>query len=191
MLPTDGRTLIATRLWQGGELPFMELCSLWRHGLLHVLQGQVTGLREGQPFVLRYSVECDAAWCTRAVRLELDTPPQLRELHITVDTAQRWTVNGQHRPELDGLFDVDIQVSPSTNTLPFRRLRMAPGTAYAVNAAWVKVPGLEMEPIPQHYACIDKRHLHYRSGTFSAEIELDDLGLVERYGMFWRRMPSG
>jgi hypothetical protein len=191
MRPAGDPSLISARLWKGGELPFMELFSLWQHGGGHVLQGQVTGLREDRPFALRYRVRCDEAWCTREVWLELDTPPQVRELRITVNRSQQWTVNGTHHPGLDGLFDVDIQASPSTNTLPFRRLCMTPGGSYVVTAAWIKVPGLEIEPIPQQYTCADAHHLHYRSGGFTAEIEVDALGLVERYGNFWQRIGPG
>ena len=137
---------------------------------------------------MRYRVECDQDWCTRAVWLELDTPPQVRELNIEVNAARQWIVNGAHRRELDGLIDVDIQASPSTNTLPIRRLHMEAGRSYAVNAAWIQVPSLDIAPIPQEYTRLDARRLRFRSGDFKSELEVDEHGVVERYGKFWHRI---
>jgi uncharacterized protein len=153
----------------------------------HILEGQVTGFKD-EPFALRYRIGCDEAWRTREVWAELNTPPRTQELHITVNDAQQWSVNGEHRVELDGLFDIDIQVTPSSNMLPIRRLNMAAGTTHEVTAAWVQVPSLQITPLPQQYTRMDATHLHYRSGTFTAELEVDEHGMVESYGRFWRRV---
>jgi hypothetical protein len=188
MRSTTDAHMISTRVWSGGKLPLMELCTLWRVASGHILQGHVTGVQEHTPFTLHYRVECDEAWRTRRVSVELDTPPRVHELHLVVDDAQRWSVNGEHHARLDGLLDVDIQVSPSTNTLPIRRLDMMPGREYPVTAAWVKVPSLMVEPLSQEYARIDARHLRYRSANFKAELEVDEHGMVERYADLWRRI---
>jgi uncharacterized protein len=185
----EERKHISTRLWHGGELKLMELSTLWLGKNGPILQGQVTGHKD-MPFALHYRVECDEAWRTRSVRVELDTPPRTQELRITVNDAQQWFVNGEHRKDLDGLIDVDIQVTPSTNTLPIRRLQVEAGKTYEVTSAWVQIPSLLITPLPQQYACVDAAHLHYRSGTFTAGLEVDEHGLVESYGRFWRRVDA-
>jgi uncharacterized protein len=95
---------------------------------------------------------------------------------------------GAHAPYGWSLIDVDIQVTPSTNTLPIRRMEMVPGKTYGTTSAWIKVPSLQITPLPQQYTPADARHLHYSSGSFTAELEVDQLGLIERYGTFWRRV---
>jgi uncharacterized protein len=187
MQPEVRGTLLSTRVWSGGELPLMELTSLWTTSHGPVLTGQVTGVQE-LPFTARYRVECDAAWYTRSVWISLECPPVVRELHIAVSLAQEWTVNGERDTGLDGLFDVDIQVTPSTNTLPIRRLGMASGKRYDVTPAWVQVPSLVIAPLLQQYICVDKHHLRYGAGDFRADLEVDEHGLIERYGNFWRRL---
>jgi uncharacterized protein len=180
-------TIISTRVWHGGELTLMELSTL-RLGMNgHILEGHVTGFKD-EAFALRYRVECDEAWRTRTVWVELNTPLRTREVQITVNEAQQWTVNGERRADLDGLIDVDIQATPSTNTLPIRRLQMAAGRTYDTTAAWIQIPSLQITHLPQQYTCVDAHHLHYSSGSFHAELEVDEHGLVERYGKFWRRV---
>jgi hypothetical protein len=81
---------------------------------------------------------------------------------------------------------VDLEWSPSTNTLPIRRLRLAPGDRATVSAAWVHFPSLELERLDQSYERIAQYRYRYRSGRFVAEIEVDDESLVLRYGESWK-----
>ncbi len=91
-----------------------------------------------------------------------------------------------------GCLDVDLSVTPATNTLPIRRLALAEGAAAAVTAAWVRFPALTVEPLPQRYTRLGGGRYRYESDTgFVTEIESDDLGLVTRYGGGWERAAEG
>ena len=46
-----------------------------------------------------------------------------------------------------GCPDVDLAVTPATSTLPVRRLDLGIGNREAVTAAWIKFPGLELQPL--------------------------------------------
>ena len=41
---------------------------------------------------------------------------------VASDGAGHWRVDERERPDLEGCLDVDIQITPFTNTLPIRRL---------------------------------------------------------------------
>jgi hypothetical protein len=81
---------------------------------------------------------------------------------------------------------VDLGCSPSTNTLPIRRLRLAPGKAATIKAAWVRFPELVVVKAAQTYARLDEFTWRYASGTFDAELTVDEDGLVVAYAD-WRR----
>lgn len=91
--------------------------------------------------------------------------------------------------ELDGTKDVDLGFTPATNTLPVRRLSLEAGATASVTAAWVKFPDLTMEVLPQRYTRLNAVHYRYESagGTFVAELEMDELGIVVQYGNWWKR----
>jgi len=180
--------LVETVLWDGGELPFRELGTLWRTEGGWALRGSVVGSLRGVAFHARYDVGCGEDWKTRRVFVELSTPPDRHEVLIEVDEALRWRVDGGARPELAGLADVDVQLTPSTNTLPIRRLALPVGGEAEVEAAWVTFPRLEVRRLPQRYRRIGEKLWLYGSGDFRAELEVDEHGLVERYGSFWRRL---
>jgi hypothetical protein len=76
--------------------------------------------------------------------------------------------------------------SPVTNTLPIRWARAETGVIVKVIAAWVKFPSLKVSPLEQSYERVEKRRYLYRSGGgFESEIEVDEFGLVKRYGSYW------
>jgi hypothetical protein len=183
-------TLIETVVWDGGELALRELATLWRTDAGWALRGSLVGVLEGVPFSARYHVACNASWETRRAQVELLTPPEVHETVLEVDGGRRWTVDGRERPDLRGLVDVDVQLTPATNTLPIRRLALAVGEEAGVEAVWVRFPRLEVSRLPQRYRRTGERSYLYASRDFRADLEVDEHGVVRRYGSFWRTLDG-
>jgi uncharacterized protein len=96
-------------------------------------------------------------------------------------------------PAVAGCLDVDLAFTPATNILPLRRLSLAVGESREMTAAWVRFPDLSVEPLAQRYTRLDERRVRYesRDGSFTAELEVDELGLVVRYKPLWERVAAG
>jgi uncharacterized protein len=60
-----------------------------------------------------------------------------------------------------------------------------------VRAAWLRFPSFELLPLDQEYRRDDERRYVYESagGRFRAVLEVDDAGLVTRYGDYWIAEP--
>ena len=108
-----------------------------------------------------------------------------QHLHLEVDDEQRWWRNGQEVGTFRDLVDVDLGVTPATNTLSIRRLGLVSGESREVTAVWVKFPELILERLPQRYTRLSERHYRYESEDFIAEIETDEVGLVKHYSDGW------
>lgn len=129
------------------------------------------------------TVEVDRDWRTR--RAEVETAGHRRLL--TADARGTWWVDGTAAPHLTGTLDVDVEATPLTNTLPIRRL-LATGLEQAeLTAAWVRVPGEGVEPLPQRYERTGPDRWRYASASSSAELTVDEHGLVATYGDLWQR----
>jgi uncharacterized protein len=106
--------------------------------------------------------------------------------------AGRWFADGRELAWARGLVDVDLGVTPSTNSLPIRRLRLSVGASAELTAVWVQFPGLEVRPLAQRYTRLDRTTYRYQSLVggkvrFSARIRVDRQGRVARYaGLFDR-----
>jgi hypothetical protein len=150
------------------------------------LVGTVLGADGGLPVRIEYRVFADAAGATTAVHVRDFRGFGQRQLTLARDGKGNWTVNGVRDRTLKGCVDVDLGCSPSTNTLPIRRLRLGVGGANTIQAAWVRFPDLTVEKSAQTYARLDDFTYRYTSGTFEAELVVDDDGVVAQYGP-WER----
>jgi uncharacterized protein len=145
---------------------------------------------EDAGYAARYRIECDAGWRCRA--LEVEIIGVARRLRLRSDGHGRWTDDHDTPlPALDAAVDVDLPITPFTNTLPIRRLTLAAGASAEIDVVYVRTPALSVELDRQRYICIEPlRRYRYEAvdGSFSADLEVDDAGLVLTYpGLFRRR----
>jgi hypothetical protein len=168
-------------------------------GLQHVVLSQradaivaeaVCIVAEEGRFAARFRIECDTGW--RCRRLDVDIVDAARSLRLRADGRGRWTdADGKRLPALDGAIDVDLPITPFTNTLPIRRLGLAAGASAEIAVVYVRAPELSVEVDHQRYTCIEPlRRYRYDAvdGSFTAEIDVDADGLVVTYpGLFRRR----
>jgi len=141
-------------------------------------------------FAARYRIVCDAAWRTR--RLEVAVIGAERGLTLAGDGLGRWTdAAGAAMPGLNGALDVDLTLTPFTNTLPIRRLRLDAGRSADILVAYVRAPELTVEIERQRYTCLERgRRYRFESadGEFTCELEVDERGLVVVYPDLFRRV---
>jgi uncharacterized protein len=176
-------------LWQGLITPSMERFIVGASNVGFALSGLILQAHQETPYVVRYAIEVDAAWRTRKVEVELEDGGE-RRLSLTVDGEGNWSGEGQRLGQVAGCIDVDLEWSPSTNTLPIRRLGLATGDTKTVAAAWVRFPSLEVQRIEQSYERLADRRYRYRSGRFTADLAVDEDGMILQYGLNWEAVAS-
>jgi uncharacterized protein len=168
------------------EIEADEFCTLSvRPGGLSMV-GTVLGAEGGQPIRTEYRVLADARGMTTGAHVRQLVGFEQRSIALLRDEKGNWTVDGKRQSALRSCTDVDLGCSPSTNTLPIRRLRLAVGASKTIAAAWIRFPQLEVVKAAQKYTRLDESTYRYASGTFEAELTVDDEGLVMAYGP-WRR----
>jgi len=165
----------------------LERCALVETRAGARLAGTVLTGETGAPLELRYAVDVDSGWRTRRAEVRITDGASLS---LESDGRGHWSIDGRRLPELDGCTDVDLEFTPATNALPVRRLRLAEGQSADLRAAWVRFPGLSVEPNEQRYQRLEGAGYRYLSGGFSADLEVADDGLVIRYGELWETVAG-
>jgi hypothetical protein len=165
-----------------------EQAELWRDGGGWTLHGIVKGFAD-EPIRVEYSVHCSDDWETRAVSVHELRQESEQSLELTAHRGT-WRLNGEPVPEVQGCIDVDLMVTPSTNTLPIRRLGLEVGQSVDVSAAWVRFPGLDIVRANQRYTRLSEMQYRYENGTFQADLDVDDESLVTTYPGIWERMEN-
>lgn len=184
---------VRTRLWQWERGAGLERFELRRAEDGWLLRGTIVAGSGGGSAEVRYEVTCDGGWRTRRAEVAVRDDAGARAIEIVASGAGWWS-NGREVELVRGCVDIDLGWSPSTNTLPIRRLGLAVGSASGpIVAAWVRFPELTLEPLAQEYRRLSERSYRYTSngGAFAADLEVDDEGLVIDYPGAWRRVVAG
>ena len=148
-------------------------------------EGEVT--MDGPPaWQASYRILFDDSWATVRVEASVRDAGGTRILAIRRERSGLWFDGDREIESCRGALDVDLGLTPSTNTSAIRRLALAVGAHADLTAAWVRFPELTVEPLPQRYTRLGDRAYLYESlregvVVFRAHLDLDATGLVERY----------
>lgn len=191
--PVEGVAMsMQTVLWKSDDALSLDYCQVSVAKDLSVLEGTAVLVLDELPARITYRVECDQEWRTKAVAIQQDRAGETRQLNLVVSDTQLWHIEGEALPFATGFYDVDLEITPATNTLPLRRLQLGVGESRLVEAVWVRFPSLTVEALQQRYTRIDPRRYHYEglSTGFETQLEVDDFGLVTNYHSGWQQLAS-
>jgi hypothetical protein len=156
--------LIRQVMWTAWEDPGLGHLRLAVRDSGVIADGIALGLADGRPFRLAYG---EGNWATS---------------------------DGRAVAYLEGCGYVDISETPYTNTLPIRRLCLAPGESADVSVAYIDGYELQPWPEPQRYTRLeeDDGGGMYRfvslDGGFTADLRVDSDGLVVDYPRLFKRV---
>jgi hypothetical protein len=152
-----------------------------------LLSGHAAAVEDGRAYAVRYEIEVDERWHTLRARAWGWSDDGAHEATIASDGAGHWLVDGEARPDLDGIYDVDVESSACTNTLPVHRQELAVGEAADAPAVYVRWPDLRVERLEQRYRRVpdDRGRLRYdyespRFG-YAGRLTFDTHGLIVDY----------
>lgn len=179
--------------WTRVDVPGHESADQLRTANGWQLKGEAMFEHDGKPCRLTYDIRCDAEWRTESATVSGNVGAQPVDVEVLRNHAGEWAVNGSKVWEVTGSDDVDLNFSPSTNTLPIRRLNLAVGESATVNAAWLRFPGFSLEPLEQTYTRTAEQTFTYESagGKFRRELTVNAAGFVIDYPGFWTARKEG
>ena len=162
-----------------------------------------------EPYRVDYRLEAPDAYVTRELELTAMAQSWRRRLVLSHDGSGGWNAEVEddgeipggawdgELPDLSAAKDIDIMNSPLTNTMPILREGFQREGTKDFVMAFVVMPTLRVEASPQHY-----EHLREREGgslvryvaldsDFTADLEVDEEGLLEFYPRLARRVEAG
>lgn len=162
------------------------------------VEGTTTAVEAGEPWAVSYVIDLDARWRTRRAVVSGRAQGGHAERVVEANGRGHWTVDGRHRPDLDGCLDVDLESSAFTNAFPVHNMALVPGDAADAPAAYVRALDLTVERLEQRYVRLDPGRVpadpahaaatpgeryHYTARAFDVRCELayDASGLVLDY----------
>ena len=146
------------RRWRRLDLPALEDFEE-DGGIFH---GRID-VQEATPWSVEYRITFDERWVTLSAEASVVAAAGVRQLAVRREPSGRWLTAGRELVACRGALDVDLGVTPSTNTSAIRRLGLAVGASAELTAAWVRFPELSVEPLPQRYTRLGEHTLDRKS----------------------------
>ena len=99
------------------------------------------------------------------------------------DGKGNWTKNGNPVKEFEGCIDIDIPLTPFTNTLPINRIKLAVNKNQRIKVLFLDILNHQIKSVQQHYTRLSQAEYKYENvpNDFEATIIVDELGLVVDY----------
>ena len=151
-------------------------------------KGLIIGEADGQAVHIEYEVQIDEQWQVSQAIVKKNGMPFL---NISRKNDGRWFDHqGQHLSRFDDCIDIDLSLTPFTNTLPIKRLGLQKHQSADINVVYIDLVGEDLYPAPQRYTRMGEHHYHFKTldYEFHADLVTDDEGWVVYYSGLWERV---
>jgi hypothetical protein len=131
----------------------------------------------------------DSDWCV--VEVKASVAGLAEAVHLRRTRTGDWLDEKDTvLPELHGALDVDLSITPLTNTIPIRRLGLRLGDSAEITAVYIAFPELAVSADRQRYTrvAVDRYRYEAVDSDFAREITVDEHGLVVSYPGLFRRI---
>jgi hypothetical protein len=182
--------------WQRWDEPGVEHVQVHEAPDAVTAHGTFIGVADRHLLDLHYTIYTDSAYVFTALELQL-TYPDRQILHLSRTQDVGWesglTVD---RAALADCVEIDLSISPFTNTLPIRRLALAVGETAELTVAYIALPSLHVRPERQRYSLLRREgddsiyRFEHLATEYSVEITVDAAGLVLNYPGLFRRVEA-
>ncbi len=158
-----------------------------------IVESVVLGVSKELPYRIWYSITCDKKWTVREVTIK-SIEMNCKEIKLISDGNGNWSIDTTVAENLEGCVDIDISVTPFTNTIPIRRLNLEKGELHKINVIYIDAISFMIKPVTQCYTYLsEKNNVHkylYEnlSSGFTSEIYVDDSGIVIEYPELYKRI---
>ena len=177
----------ANILWRRVDTQGHDACRLRQFETGWSLNGATAFVEDGETGAFQYEVQHDADWQTRSATIAGWVGSQEVHIQIACRPAGSWLMNASPVGDVAGATDIDLGLTPATNTTAIRRLRLGEGERAASTAAWLDPTDWRLKPLEQTYFRRSGTVYEYASPThgFSAVLTVDDFGLLTDYPGIW------
>ncbi|MCZ4245804.1 putative glycolipid-binding domain-containing protein [Pedobacter punctiformis] len=175
-------------IWKGQDSIENFLFNATENGYTAI--GFVNGMDDHQPFCIRYKINISKDWKVKDIEIQSLTDEKKR-VFLSTDLNGNWyNENNKHCPEFNGCNDIDISLTPFTNTLPINRLGEKLKNRTRIEVVYFKLPEFEIRKVIQYYSLLKPGLFKYEGvlKDFTADLPVDDDGFVIHYPDLFERI---
>lgn len=170
-------------LWTGREYYSLENCLIEDNATGAEITSTIIGNYEGKLYKVEYHIKTNEHWQTVFFEINSRHSNQTQIIRYEGDGTGNWTTNGKKAEQFNGCIDIDLPLTPFTNTLPIRRLKLKPDQSQEIQVIYFDMLEQTIKPVRQKYLCLSATEYHYENipNDFEAKILVDESGFVIDY----------
>ena len=179
-------------LWTGREYYSLENCLVKTTAIGSEITSTIIGYYEEKIYRVEYKITTNQNWETVLFQINSRHSNQTQLIRFESDGKGNWKNNGEKAEQFNGCIDVDIPLTPFTNTLPIRRLRLSQHQAQEINVIYCDLLEQQIKPVRQRYTRLSNTEYHYENvpNDFEATIRVDESGFVIDYPSLFKRKAT-
>ncbi len=170
-------------LWSGREYYSLENClaDITADGL--TVNSTIIGYYKEKIYRVGYRVKTNNLYETVYLEINSWHDNNMQQLKFNGDGKGNWTSEGKVLEQFTGCIDVDIPLTPFTNTLPIKRLALSDGQSQEIKVIYCDILEAMIKPVRQKYTCLSATSYHYENvpNDFEATIQVDESRFVVDY----------
>jgi len=170
-------------LWTGREYYSLENCLINTTTEGAGISSTIVGQYQDALYLVDYTIKTNPQWETMFLEIRYRHSDHEGHWLLESDGKGNWAINGKEAGQLKGCMDVDIPLTPFTNTLPINRLHLKEKEAYEILVVYCDILEQQIKPVHQKYIRLADGIYHYENipNDFEADILVDEWGLVIDY----------
>lgn len=178
-----------TYRWKGIYYNSIENCSVDVAAHEIVIKSDITGKHDNISFSCQYHINAAADWKVISFRI-IYTLSGVKHTISASHTHKGWMINGQVRPEFNNCTDIDITLTPCTNSLPVNRLKPQNNKPQQIEVLYIDVLENTFRITRQQYTKKSTSVYNFQNvpNDFEADIVVDNDGFVEHYPELFERI---
>jgi hypothetical protein len=179
-------------LWTGREYYSLENCLVKTTGTGGEITSTIIGYYEERIYQVSYQIITNQHWETVLFEITSRHSNQVKHIKFEGDGKGNWTSNGKKAEEFNGCLDIDIPLTPFTNTLPIKRLRLGQKQSQEIDVIYCDLLEQQIKRVRQRYTCLSETEYHYENvpNDFEATIKVDESGFVVDYPSLFVRKAA-
>ena len=170
-------------LWTGREYYSLENCLVHSTKDGAEINSVIIGTYESKIYRVEYQIKTNENWETIFFEIKSQHSNNTEHLTFESDGKGNWFSDNKKIDQYNGCIDIDIPLTPFTNTLPIRRLNLTEGQEQQIRVVYIDILEGQVKPVHQKYTRLSPTEYHYENipNDFETKITVDEFGFVIDY----------
>ena len=170
-------------LWTGIAYHSIENCVLTHSDESIEVTSMIVGAHDDKIYRVDYAIKTNRNWECISFEVTTQLSDNKETINYHSDGKGNWTKNGVPLNEFKGCIDIDISLTPFTNSLPINRLQWELNNPQQIKVLFIDILSQKMVAVQQRYTKLSNTEYRFENvpNDFEAIITVDELGMVVNY----------